>query len=112
MQYLTRNYLSATPHKVGLNTRERFVIAYFHEPSFQAVIKPLTEGCGGQPTQPPSDEATGDETAGIHYGTHFTNMFMRAYPDRITTRRLVAEDRYRLLATPELRSMGAAPASS
>jgi len=110
MQYLTRNYLSATPHKVGLNTRERFVIAYFHEPSFQAVLKPLTGGCGEQPIQ--TSEAAADETAGIHYGTHFTNMFMRAYPDRITTRRLVDEDRYRLLATPELRSIGAVPASS
>ncbi|KAK3905666.1 hypothetical protein C8A05DRAFT_41404 [Staphylotrichum tortipilum] len=112
MQYLTRNYLSATPHKVGLNTRERFVIAYFHEPSFQAVLKPLTEGCGGQPVQPQQgDETIADEPAGNHYGTHFTNMFMRAYPDRITTRRLVAEDRYRLLATPELRSIGAVPVS-
>jgi 2-oxoglutarate dioxygenase / 2-oxoglutarate/L-arginine monooxygenase/decarboxylase len=24
---------------------------------------------------------------------HFTNMFMRCYPDRITTRRIVAENR-------------------
>jgi isopenicillin N synthase-like dioxygenase len=104
MQYLTRNYLTATPHKVGLNTRERFAIAYFHEPSFQAVLKPLEDGCGNMPKQP----AEGVE--GIHYGTHFTNMFMRSYADRITTRRLVAEGRYSLLKTPELRTMGAAPA--
>lgn len=105
MQYLTRNYLTATPHKVGLNTQERFAIAYFHEPNFQAVLKPLSEGCGGLAEQPV------DDTEGIHYGTHFTNMFLRAYPDRITTRRLLAEDRYQMLQSPELRSMEAIPAA-
>ncbi|KAM7182662.1 hypothetical protein V8F33_014127 [Rhypophila sp. PSN 637] len=100
MQYLTRNYLTATPHKVGLNTKERFAYAYFHEPSFQAVLKPLEGGCGGM-MQDKSERAAN----GIHYGTHFTNMFMRNYPDRITTKRLVAEDRYRLLEQPELRTM-------
>ncbi|KAK4155018.1 hypothetical protein C8A00DRAFT_42328 [Chaetomidium leptoderma] len=104
MQYLTRNYLTATPHKVGLNTRERFAIAYFHEPSFQAVLKPLEEGCGGLAHE------VAENTEGIHYGTHFTNMFLRNYPDRITSRRLVAEDRYSLLKRPELRTMGAVPA--
>ncbi len=34
----------------------------------------------------------------IHYGTHFTNMFMRCYPDRITTRRIQDEDRLSVLA--------------
>ncbi|KAJ4300172.1 hypothetical protein N0V88_002841 [Collariella sp. IMI 366227] len=102
MQYLTRNYLTATPHKVGLNTRERFSIAYFHEPSFQAVLKPLEGGCGGLT----SDLAQNVDS--IHYGTHFTNMFMRNYPDRITTQRLVAEGRYGLLKLPELRTMGTA----
>lgn len=106
MQYLTRNYLTATPHKVGLNTQERFAIAYFHEPSFQAVLEPLEEGCGGMESQAGRE---GDK--GIHYGTHFTNMFMRNYPDRITTHRLVAEDRYKLLERQELRTMGAAPAA-
>jgi len=106
MQYLTRNYLRATPHKVGLNTRERFAFAYFHEPSFQAVLKPLDELAGGAP----STVNGGDADEGIHYGTHFTNMFMRNYPDRITTKRLLAEDRYSLLARPELRTMGALPA--
>jgi isopenicillin N synthase-like dioxygenase len=105
MQYLTHGYLTATPHKVGLNTRERFAIAYFHEPSFQAVLKPLNEGCGGLAEQ--SEPV--DDNEGIHYGTHFTNMFMRAYPDRITTQQLVADGRYSLLQRPELRSMGAMP---
>ncbi|KAK0641653.1 2-oxoglutarate-dependent ethylene/succinate-forming enzyme [Cercophora newfieldiana] len=104
MQYLTHGYLEATPHKVGLNTRERYAFAYFHEPSFQAVIKPIEGGCGGM-----LDEATKDDE-GIHYGTHFTNMFLRNYPDRITTKRLVAEGRYNLLDTEELRTMDATPA--
>ncbi|KAK0745018.1 hypothetical protein B0T21DRAFT_448086 [Apiosordaria backusii] len=86
MQYLTRNYLTATPHKVGLNTRERFAFAYFHEPSFQA-----------------------EEDEGVHYGTHFTNMFIRNYPERITTKRLIEEGRYKLLERPELRTIGAVP---
>ncbi|KAK4200335.1 putative 2-oxoglutarate-dependent ethylene/succinate [Triangularia verruculosa] len=103
MQYLTRNHLVATPHKVGLNTRERFAFAYFHEPSFQAVLKPLNGGV--IPQAPPAQEK--DE--GVHYGTHFTNMFIRNYPDRITTKRLVAEGRYGLLERPELRTIGAAP---
>ena len=33
----------------------------------------------------------------IHYGTHFTNMFLRCHPERITTRRIHAEDRLSVL---------------
>jgi len=102
MQYLTRNFLRATPHKVGLNTCERFSYAYFHEPSFQAVLKPL-EGMHGSVGQ-----KVGQDVEGIHYGTHFTNMFLRNYPDRITTQRLVREDRYSMLSSPTLRTMGSA----
>jgi isopenicillin N synthase-like dioxygenase len=40
-QYLTRGMLLSTPHKVRLNTRERFALAYFHEPNFNARIRPL-----------------------------------------------------------------------
>jgi isopenicillin N synthase-like dioxygenase len=103
MQYLTNNYLTATPHKVGLNTRERYAFAYFHEPSFQAVLKPL----GGCSSVIPAELVK--EDAGIHYGTHFTNMFMRNYPNRITTQRLIAENRYSLLTERALRTMGAVP---
>ncbi len=78
MQFLTDGRLLSTPHKVTLNTRERYAMAYFHEPNFNAVVRPL------------GDPASGDY---IHYGTHFTDMFMRCYPDRITTRRIQAEDR-------------------
>ncbi|KAL1848374.1 hypothetical protein Daus18300_013620 [Diaporthe australafricana] len=94
MQYMTGSFLPSTPHKVGLNTRDRFAFAYFHEPSFQAVVKPLEGYNNGQKPQ-----------EGIHYGSHFTNMFMRNYPERITTQRLLAEDRYKTLAQPELRTM-------
>ncbi|KAJ5593203.1 hypothetical protein N7537_010107 [Penicillium hordei] len=93
MQFMTNSYLPSTPHKVGLNTRERFAFAYFHEPSFQAVISPVAKLYDGQPP---------DET--IHYGTHFTNMFMRNHPDRVTTQRILSEDRLKLLDLPELRT--------
>jgi isopenicillin N synthase-like dioxygenase len=82
LQFLTDGELLSTPHKVSLNTRERFAMAYFHEPNFNAVVRPLTD--------PTSDEY-------IHYGTHFTNMFLRCYPDRITTQRIYAEDRLAVL---------------
>ncbi|CAI7641265.1 unnamed protein product [Penicillium glandicola] len=93
MQFMTNSYLPSTPHKVGLNTSERFAFAYFHEPSFQAVVSPVARLYDGQPP---------DEK--IHYGTHFTNMFMRNYPDRVTTERITSENRLKLLDLPELRT--------
>lgn len=66
MQYMTDSFLPSTPHKVGLNTRDRFAFAYFHEPSFQAVTKPLPGYVGGQ--QPEE---------GIHYGVRFLEMLIR-----------------------------------
>ncbi|MEQ0559340.1 2OG-Fe(II) oxygenase family protein [Amycolatopsis sp. NEAU-NG30] len=80
LQFLTGGRLLSTPHKVRLATRERYTMAYFHEPSFGAVVRPLTGG---------------DEP--IHYGTHFTNMFTRCYPDRVTTRRIHREGRLAVL---------------
>lgn len=93
MQFMTNSYLPSTPHKVGLNTRERFAFAYFHEPSFQAVIPPVAKLYDDQPL-----------AESIHYGTHFTNMFMRNYPDRVTTERMLRDDRLKLLDLPELRT--------
>lgn len=78
LQFLTYGYLLSTPHKVRLAARERFALAYFHEPNFNAVVRPLLDG---------------GDAGFIHYGCHFTNMFMRCYPDRITTRRIHAENR-------------------
>lgn len=89
LQFMTGGRLLSTPHKVRMNTRERYALAYFHEPNFAASARPLFDQA--------SDER-------IHYGTHFTNMFMRCYPERITTRRIEAEDRLSKLAlamTPE-----------
>jgi len=83
LQFLTGGQLLSTPHKVRLAPRERFALAYFHEPNFQACARPLFDGA--------SDEH-------IHYGTHFTNMFTRCYPQRITTRRIHEEDRWSVLA--------------
>lgn len=94
MQYMTNSYLPSTPHKVGLNRREPYAFAYFHEPSFQAVARPL-----------PGYEAGQEPHEGIHYGTHFTNTFMRNYPDRITSQHLLAEDHYQKVAKPALRTM-------
>ncbi|WP_103354041.1 isopenicillin N synthase family oxygenase [Amycolatopsis sp. CA-128772] len=80
LQFLTGGRLLSTPHKVRLATRERYTLAYFHEPSFGTTVRPL---------------AGGDER--IHYGTHFTNMFTRCYPDRVTTRRIHREGRLAVL---------------
>ncbi|RSM80014.1 isopenicillin N synthase family oxygenase [Kibdelosporangium aridum] len=81
LQFLTDGVLLSTPHKVRLNDRERYTMAYFHEPNFDAGIRPLN-----------------GSDAFIHYGTHFTNMFMRCYPDRITTRAILEQDRLSVLA--------------
>jgi isopenicillin N synthase-like dioxygenase len=87
MQYLTNSYLRSTLHKVGLNFRERFAFAYFHEPNFSAKIKPLREFA----------DLENRETNGIQYGRHFTNMFLRNYPDRITSKRIMKENRMQVL---------------
>jgi isopenicillin N synthase-like dioxygenase len=83
LQFLTGGALLSTPHKVKLAERERFAMAYFHEPNFETCVRPL-----GDPDGPEY----------IHYGTHFTSMFMRCYPERVTTRRILAEDRLFVLA--------------
>ncbi|MDX3243623.1 2-oxoglutarate and iron-dependent oxygenase domain-containing protein [Streptomyces sp. ME18-1-4] len=85
LQFITGGELLSTPHKVKLADKERYAFAYFHEPSFQAVARPL------------GSAESGDEES-LHYGSHFTNMFLRCYPDRVTTRRIHAEDRLSVLA--------------
>ncbi|GAB0132776.1 hypothetical protein EsDP_00001202 [Epichloe bromicola] len=93
MQHVTNSFLRSTPHKVGLNVRERFAFAYFHEPNFKAVVKPL----------PGFDEGQ-KPAGGIHYGTYFTKMTLQNYPDRISTRKLLDEGRCSMLEQDELRS--------
>jgi isopenicillin N synthase-like dioxygenase len=82
LQFMTDGVLLSTPHKVRLNSRERYALAYFHEPNFQATARRFAE--------PSSEES-------IQYGRHFTSMFMRCYPDRITTKRIVEERRLAVL---------------
>lgn len=82
LQLLSDGRLLSTPHKVKLNTRERYTMAYFHEPSFDASVRSLSD--------PDGEDC-------LHYGTHFTNMFMRCYPDRVTTARILREDRLSVL---------------
>jgi isopenicillin N synthase-like dioxygenase len=84
LQFITSGHLLSTPHKVRLNTRERFAMAYFHEPNFMAVARPLL------------GPVAADDF--IHYGTHFTSMFARCYPDRPATQRILAEGRLETLA--------------
>ncbi|MEV8532433.1 2-oxoglutarate and iron-dependent oxygenase domain-containing protein [Streptomyces sp. NPDC051211] len=79
LQFLTGGVLLSTPHKVRLADRERFTLAYFHEPHFDARVRPLVP-------------APGNDTE-LHYGHHFTQMFLRCYPERATTRRITAEGR-------------------
>ncbi|KAG6203359.1 hypothetical protein E4U34_000613 [Claviceps purpurea] len=93
MQYMTNSLLQSTPHKVGLNVRERFAFAYFHEPNFKAVVKPL-----------PGFNAGSKTADGIHYGTYFTNMVMRNYPDRGVTKKLLEDGRCAMLESDELQS--------
>ncbi|KAG5920258.1 hypothetical protein E4U42_006258 [Claviceps africana] len=92
MEYMTNSVLQSTPHKVGLNVRERFAFAYFHEPNFKSVVKPL-----------PGFDAGQEPTDGIHYGTYFTDMILKNYPDRTSVQKLVDEGRYAMLETDELR---------
>lgn len=66
MQMMTNSYLPSTPHKVALNTRERFAFAYFHEPNFNAICK----------TFPEFHKGTEKDRETMHYGTHFSNMLV------------------------------------
>ncbi|MER6914385.1 2-oxoglutarate and iron-dependent oxygenase domain-containing protein [Streptomyces sp. NPDC000594] len=82
LQILSGGQVRSTPHRVRPTDRERHVIAYFHEPNFQALVQPLRHTRGGGDPLPPDMERR------VHYGTHVTSMFMRCYPERLTTRRL------------------------
>ena len=93
LEYLTGSRICATHHKIMLNDQVRHSAAYFHEPKFQSVVKPIPGFTG---------ELVGPES--IHYGRHFIDMFMRNHSDRITTRKIIEEGRYELLSRPELRT--------
>jgi isopenicillin N synthase-like dioxygenase len=76
MRFLTNGSLRPAPHPATEHT-----MVYSHEPNFDTGIRPFEEPSGF-----------------VHYGTHFTRMFMGQYPDRVTTRRILAEGRLSILA--------------
>ncbi|MBG6088119.1 isopenicillin N synthase family oxygenase [Actinomadura viridis] len=80
MQLLTDGRLPATPHKTAPAEDERHTLAYSHEPGFETSLTPI--GVDGDP---------------LHYGTHFTAVFMRRHPDRPVTRRILDEGRLEVL---------------
>jgi isopenicillin N synthase-like dioxygenase len=82
MQYMTCGLLPPAPRGPWPQATDRFAIAYFHVPNFQTCIRPLSESSGD---------------AFLHYGTHFTTTYMRRFPARPTTLRILAEDRLSVL---------------
>jgi isopenicillin N synthase-like dioxygenase len=78
MRFLTDGMLQPTLGQAGEHE-----MVYFHEPNFDTGIRPFSEQA---------------EPQFVHYGTHFTSMFMQNYPHRITTQRILAEDRLAVLA--------------
>lgn len=62
---------------------ERYTMTYVHAPNFQSCVRPASAAaCDGDC---------------LHYGTHFTSAFMRRYPERVTTLRILAEERLAVL---------------
>ena len=117
LQYLTNDILLSTPHKVRLNTRERFALAYFHEPNFNATIRPIVSDLilfefiykkfhiKGAPERRKSPKAWARVNPlwntlhqhgklfimGNFVGILLFLQFMRCYPDRVTTQRIKRE---------------------
>lgn len=83
MQYMTCGLLPPAPRESWPQAAERLAMTYFHAPNFQTCVRPL-------------NEASRDEF--VHYGTHFTTTYMRRFPARATTLRILAEDRLSVLA--------------
>ncbi len=81
MQLLTGGELLSTPHKVALYDVERCAMPVFIGPDFMSRV---------------NSHATGD-IASFHYGVEMTKRHMEMYPDRVTTRRIVKEERLSIL---------------
>ncbi|NEO55874.1 MAG: isopenicillin N synthase family oxygenase [Okeania sp. SIO3B5] len=78
MELATQRKLKANIHKVKLNEeKERFAIAYFHEPKFNQTFEAVNSR--GKKKE-------------IVYGKHLTNMYVKAYPNRSTTKRIESEE--------------------
>ncbi|KAI3417509.1 hypothetical protein GPALN_016369 [Globodera pallida] len=92
-QLLTDSFILATPHKVSLNSQERFSFAYFHEPNFNAVVRSLVlkDGSPSEVCLPDSQQEAESEQC-IYYGRFFTSLWTRSYPLRPATRRILHDD--------------------
>jgi isopenicillin N synthase-like dioxygenase len=77
LQFLTGGYLRSTAAQLPTGG-----LVYFHEPNFQATLRPLP-GSGQRPA--------------MHYGSHFTITCMRRHPEHPTTWRILAERRLSVL---------------
>ncbi|GII82200.1 1-aminocyclopropane-1-carboxylate deaminase [Sphaerisporangium siamense] len=97
MRFMTGGALPTTPHKVPPAPHDRHALAYFHEPGFQSVARPLT-----------ARTTPGDQDH-IHYGTHVTAIFMRGHPRRVTTARIHAEGRLAILEQLRAQALGRPP---
>ena len=77
MQYITNSEYKATPHKVMTSDQDRYALATFFEPNFDSYHYPIYGNLFNDEIQP------------IHYGTHFTKMYMRNYPSSKTTQNII-----------------------
>lgn len=92
MEFLTNGHIRMTPLEALVHTCDEVVMTYFHEPVFDAGLRPVLGPMNGY----------------MHYGTYFTDLFMRRHPERSTTQRIKAEDRLSVLASLSRRaSVGA-----
>jgi 2-oxoglutarate dioxygenase / 2-oxoglutarate/L-arginine monooxygenase/decarboxylase len=92
MEFLTNGHVRMTPLEAIVHTDDEIVMSYFHDPVFDSGLRPVLGPMNGY----------------MHYGTYFTDLFMRRHPERATTRRIKAEDRLSVLASLSRRaSVGA-----
>nr|WP_042195083.1 isopenicillin N synthase family oxygenase [Kibdelosporangium sp. MJ126-NF4]CEL21639.1 small molecule metabolism [Kibdelosporangium sp. MJ126-NF4]CTQ92420.1 small molecule metabolism [Kibdelosporangium sp. MJ126-NF4] len=92
LEFLTSGYLRMTPLEALVGHDDELVVSYFHEPVFDSGLRPVLEPAHGY----------------IHYGTYFTDLFMRRHAERGTTQRIKTEDRLSVLASLSKRaSVGA-----
>jgi isopenicillin N synthase-like dioxygenase len=95
MQYMTRGLLHSAPRGLWPQAAERYAMVYFHAPNFQSCVRPLQERAGGDLLR---DEDFLRCEDFLHYGTHFTTTYLRRFPTRATTLRILAESRLSVLS--------------
>lgn len=79
LAFHTDDRVRSVPHRIGAGGVEQFGLAYEHAPGFCARVRPL----GGGPP--------------VHYGSRLTEELLRRHPERITTRRILADGRLAVL---------------